>query len=155
MRWKFCKSYKPFLFSSKGIPSTPQHTDCHPCTRPGSQEPRISNSLDGLDITSIDTKDTDDSLPLAPNVMALREFQLGNLQKLLQRASGLLRNVNNKVADNSSGSFNSNGLLSGQTPSPASLQLEAPPRAPPRQRSASPCNVFPAHVRQIVQNSNG
>ena len=23
---------KPFLFSSKGIPSTPQHTDSHPCT---------------------------------------------------------------------------------------------------------------------------
>ena len=27
---------KPINFSSKGIPSTPQHTDSHPCTRPGS-----------------------------------------------------------------------------------------------------------------------
>ena len=25
---------KVFLFSNKGIPSTPQHTDFHPCTRP-------------------------------------------------------------------------------------------------------------------------
>ena len=24
-----------FVFSSKGIPSTPQHSDSHPCTRPG------------------------------------------------------------------------------------------------------------------------
>ena len=35
MKWKFGKSYKTFLFSSKGIPSTPQHTDSQPCTRPG------------------------------------------------------------------------------------------------------------------------
>ena len=28
------KHLKPLLFSSKGIPSTPQHTDFHPCTRP-------------------------------------------------------------------------------------------------------------------------
>ena len=27
---------KPFLFTSKRIPSTPQHTDSHPCTRPPS-----------------------------------------------------------------------------------------------------------------------
>ena len=26
---------KPFLFSSEGIPSTPQNTDPHPCARPG------------------------------------------------------------------------------------------------------------------------
>ena len=25
---------KAFLFSSQGVPSTPQHTDSHPCTRP-------------------------------------------------------------------------------------------------------------------------
>ena len=56
MKWKCCKMYqnifweyktffetkksKPrslFLFSSKGIPSTPQHPDSHPCTRPCDQ----------------------------------------------------------------------------------------------------------------------
>ena len=36
MKWKFDNSYICFSFSSKGIPSTPQHTDSHPCTRPGS-----------------------------------------------------------------------------------------------------------------------
>ena len=30
--WKFW-SQEMFLFSSKGIPNTPQHTDSHPCTR--------------------------------------------------------------------------------------------------------------------------
>ena len=32
MKWKFGNFC---IFSSKGIPSTPQHTDSHPCTRPG------------------------------------------------------------------------------------------------------------------------
>ena len=36
---------KPFLFLSKGIPSSPQHTDSHPCTRPPSWRTRVSSPM--------------------------------------------------------------------------------------------------------------
>ena len=41
------RNLKPFLFSSKGIPSTTQHTDSHPCTRPeaGSVNPSLLISM--------------------------------------------------------------------------------------------------------------
>ena len=32
--YKTLETKKPGHFSSKGIPTTPQHTDSHPCTRP-------------------------------------------------------------------------------------------------------------------------
>ena len=33
-----------FVFSTKGIPSTPQHTDAHPCTRPDCHELRCNSN---------------------------------------------------------------------------------------------------------------
>ena len=40
------KTMKPVLFSNEGIPSTPQHTDSHPCTRPGRFQQRDASPID-------------------------------------------------------------------------------------------------------------